>query len=365
MHTGQKAVLQEVLVHGALSRADLSRRTGFSRTSLTRLSRDLVDFGLVEEGETRMLEGRGRPAEMLSLVDDSAQFAGVKLTGDSLHAVVTNLSSRVLRTVDQPLPDRSVEGVIDQIGEVLGDFRRSFPRLSAVGVCLAGDVSSWDGEEVVLRSRFLGWDGVPVHRLVAEATGLRVAVSNDVQALTAAHHWFGAGVGLSTFAVIGLGAGIGAGLVVDGHLARGGHGRAGKVGHTQLEDAGDDICDLGHRGCASTVVTIPSILRHASADSFEDVLAAVDRGDPDAIAAMQRAGSALGAVIAQLVNLVDPDKVVVTGEGRQVAELASADMQKTLESRLDEGGSAAVEVWPFEFADYARAAAVTALRSLV
>ena len=234
LHDAQRKVLLEVLINGSTSRAELARRTGLSRTSLTRLTRDLVELGFVTEGETSAPNGRGRPSEILNLEPGSAQFAGVKLTGEALYAVVTDLHANVIEIEDRPLVSRYVPDVVAQIAEIVGRFEAAHPRLASVGVCLAGDVEQVRGRSVVVGSHFLGWDDVPLESLVEAETGLPVAISNDVQALTAAHHWFGAGVGRSSLVLIGMGAGIGAGIVVNDELVRGTHGHPGKVGHSPL-----------------------------------------------------------------------------------------------------------------------------------
>jgi hypothetical protein len=252
LHHGQRLVLLEVLIHGSWSRADLARRTGLSRATLMRLTRDLVALGLVTEGvdanEARMdaapvdavpeargpsraiAKGRGRPSEYVRLRPTAAYFVGVKLTGDALYAAVTDLHSTIVATEERALPARDVDTVVHLISEVIAGLAESFP-LTAAGVCLAGDVLQTGGHAIVVGSDFLGWDRVAVGELVEASTGLPTSVSNDVQALTVAHHWFGAGVGSSSLAVIGLGAGIGSGLVSDNLLVRGHRGHPGKVGH--------------------------------------------------------------------------------------------------------------------------------------
>lgn len=365
LHEGQRTVLLDVLVHGDRSRAELARRTGMSRTSLSRLTRDLVDLGLVEEGETTPLKGRGRPAEMLRLRQESAQFAGIKLTGDALYAVVTDLHATELATEEHPLASKAPEDVVALIAEVVGRFRAEHPRLSAVGVCLAGDVHLENGSAVVVGSHFLGWDEVPLQRLVEEATGLPAAISNDVQTLTLGHHWFGAGVGRRSLVVIGLGAGIGAGIVVGDELVRGARGHPGKVGHLPVTDSGPR-CDRGHTGCASAYVTIPAILRNAGSEGFWETLDAARGGDERADAAFRGAIRALAAIIAQLQGLVDPEKVIVTGEGLAIAEYDRALLDAEIAARLDPASSAPdLDLHAFRFADYAWGAAISAIRHVV
>jgi predicted NBD/HSP70 family sugar kinase len=367
LHDAQRAVLLDVLFNGSRSRAELARRTGLSRTSLTRLTRDLVELGFVSEGEISAPNGRGRPSEMLDLRPESAHFAGIKLTGDALYAAVIDLRANVVTSQEHPLVSRDVDAVVGLIGTVVAELRARFPRLTAVGVCLAGDVQLSDGRLVVQGSWFLGWDSVPLAELVAAATGLPAAVANDVQALTAAHHWFGAGVGCSSLAVIGLGAGIGAGIIVGDELVTGAHGHPGKISHTPVTGTGPR-CDHGHVGCASAFVTMPAIARNAGGDvdHFDDVLRRADAGDPVALDAFRGAGTALGVVIAQIVNLIDPQKVVVTGEGLAIFDYAHAEVDAAIADRLDPAASGAVlDVRAFQFADYAWAAAISAIRAVV
>ncbi|MGN6325391.1 ROK family transcriptional regulator [Pseudolysinimonas sp.] len=367
LHDGQRAVLREVLVHGSRSRADLARRTGFSRTSLTRLTRDLVDLDFIVEGEMRPKGGRGRPEEMLDLRPESAHFAGVKLTGDALYAVVTDLNARIVDRVERALPARGVPEVVELIRATVAEFRSRHARLAAIGVCLAGDVEDAPEGATVVGSHFLGWDRVPLQRLMTEATGLPVVVSNDVQALTVGHHWFGAGVGCTSLGVVSFGAGIGAGLVVHDELVRGTRGHPGKVGHLAATSGADDpVCDRGHRGCVSAWVTEKAVVANAGTQDFADAIRRAESGDAIAVRAVEGAARALGAAIAYLVDLVDPEKVVVTGEGLPIARSAPARLQDGIAEHLDPASEPVpVDLQDFDFADYAWAAAITAIRRVV
>jgi predicted NBD/HSP70 family sugar kinase len=365
LHDAQRAVLLEVLINGSASRAELARRTGLSRTSLTRLARDLVELGFLTEGETNAPNGRGRPSEILNLQSSAAQFAGVKLTGEAVYAVVTDLQANVIELEEQSLVSRYAPDAVSQIAEIVRGFSASHPRLASVGVCLAGDVERVRGRAVIVGSYFLGWDNVPLESLVEAETGLPIAMSNDVQALTAAHHWFGGGVGCSSLVLFGLGAGIGAGIVVNDELVRGSHGHPGKVDHIPVRHSGP-ACDRGHTGCASAYVTIPAILHNAADTSFERVLERAAAGDLTAQSALDDAGYALGVVVAQLMNVIDPEKVIVTGEGLAVARAGMSAMDIALVEWLDPASERSeIEVRDFSFADYAWAAAISAIRRVV
>ncbi len=365
LHETQRTVLLDVLVHGSRSRAELARRTGLSRTTLSRLSRDLVDLGLVEEGEATPLVGRGRPSEVLHLRKESAQFAGIKLTGDALYAVVTDLHATVLTTVEHPLPSRAVDDVVGLIAEVVDGFRDDHPKLASLGICLAGDVHTEGGRAVVVGSHFLGWDEVPLQSLAEAATGLPTSISNDVQALTVAHHWFGAGVGRRSLVVIGLGAGIGSGIVVNDELVRGAKGHPGKIGHLPVGETGA-TCDRGHVGCVSAFVTGPAISRNSGIDGFSEVVEAARAGDARARTALRSAARALGTAVAVLQNLVDPERIVVTGEGLDAVAYDRSELESAIAARLDPASVAPdLDLHPFRFADYAWGAAISAIRHIV
>ncbi len=361
----QRAVLLEVLIHGSMSRAELSRRVGLSRTSLTRLSRELVGLGLVVEGDTLPRGGRGRPSEMLHIRAEAASFVGIKLTGDAIYIAVTDLHATVRRREEHPLESREVADVIALIGSVVDRLREREPNLRAIGVCLAGDVEDAGGRELIVGSHFLGWDRVPLSELVSRETGLPAVAANDVQSLTAAHHWFGAGVGLRSFSVVSLGAGIGAGIVVNGQIIKGSRGHPGKIGHLPVTLAGP-TCGRGHAGCVSAYVTEPAIIRNARATTYEEAVARARAGEPVATAAFEGAAWALGAAIATIVNLVDPEKIIVTGEGLAVLEIARDAMEDAIRERLDPAAEyAPVEAQDFRFSAYAWAAAISAIRHLV
>jgi predicted NBD/HSP70 family sugar kinase len=305
---------------------------------------------------------------MLDIRADSAQFAGIKLTGEALYAVVTNLRADVIDRVEYALPpSRSVPDVVDLIGSVVNGFGVSHPRLASVGVCLAGDVEDTGGGAELVDSPFLGWGRVPLQRMVEESTNLPTVISNDVQALTAGHHWFGAGVGCSSLVVVSFGAGIGAGLVVHGKVVRGARGHPGKVGHLLVSGTeSGPACDRGHRGCVSAWVTVPAIVANAGAADFEDAIARAGRGDPRAVEAVRHAAHALGAAVAYLIDLVDPEKVIVTGEGLAAVRESESSFAEGVQARLDPASEAVpIDFVDFHFADYAWAASIAAIRRVI
>ena len=365
----ERAVLLELLVHGARSRIRLAERVGLSRASLTRIARELVDLGLVVEGEVEQKGSRGRPGERLYLRPEAAHFLGLKLTGDTLYAVVTDLSARGVHTESHALEARDVEYVVRLIGDVSRDLLSDRALPSAIGVGLAGDVLRSGDSPVVERSAFLGWNGqTPLGALVRAETGIPTTVTNDVHALTAAHHWFGSGVGHDSIVVYGIGAGIGSGVVIDDELMEGAHGRAGRIGHSRVQGAGRR-CDNGHDDCVHSFVTMPAIEFNAGVAPGEYPLV-VERaraGDARALAAFGSAAYALGAVVAESVNSFDPDLLSIMGEGLDMLDFAPERFDSALAEYLEQVDPASIRIErpPFDFGLYARGAAVAAMRELL
>jgi predicted NBD/HSP70 family sugar kinase len=364
----ERRVLLELLLRGSQSRVRLAERLGLSRTSLTRIARGLIDVGLVSEGEAYNSGGRGRPAESLDLRPEAAYFLGLKLTGDAAYIVRTDLAATVLAQAETPLPGRDVMAVVDFLGDFINDFVEGGPAPVVLGVAAAGDVVHKGAQVRLQRSNFLGWHDVPLAELLTSRTGFPVTLANDVQALTAAHHWFGGLQNHRSLVVYGLGAGIGSGVVLQDELLAGAHGRAGRVGHLRIGGSGRE-CENGHRDCVHSFVTMPAIEYNAGVEpgAYGEALARAHAGDPVALESFGRAAEALGAVIADAVNSFDPEIISIMGEGRDMVGLAPERLRASLEDLLEQGDPSSVrlELPEFHFGLYARGAAVSAMRELL
>lgn len=363
----ERSTLRELLIHGPKSRAEIARELGMSRASLTRVTRTLMEQGLVAEGAVELRGTTGRPSEVIHIRPDGRRFLGVKLTSDRLFAVVTDLAAQALAEHDEPLVSQSVEDVVAQIGGAYARFTGEFPDIAAAGIGLAGDVASVGGRQIVLESPFLGWREVPLADLVSERLGVRAAAENDVRALTAAEHWFGIGAGYESMVLITVGTGIGVGIVVDGKVVTGANGRAGSLEHLPIDPSGPR-CERGHRGCLASYLANAAIvgaLRTPGLD-YASVVELARGGDPAARQAFRDAGHALGVLTATLANAIDPEKIVITGDGIAVTELARDELDAAIAAgRQSDEAPIALDIQPFEFDEWARAGAVLAIRDFL
>lgn len=363
-----------VLSHGPVTRAEIARRAALSPAAVTKAVRPLIETGyLLEDVDEEHRRALGRPANPVRVDGGRALFLGVKVTGDEIIAVLTDLCCRIRVARHIPLDDRRPGGVLATLSglvlELLADAEELGARVRGVGIAVSGDVDRTEG--MVRYSPFLEWRDVPLAHLAAMTTGLPVTVDNDVRALTVAEQWFGAGVGLSDFALVTVGAGIGCGLVVGGRVVSGAHGVAGEIGHLSFDPAGPR-CHCGNRGCVEAVASESAIVRDVRAETGIDVADAAQalelahRGDPGAREVYARAGAVIGRAIGSVVNLLGPERVIISGEGLAAYDLFAERIRETFAaSAFGAAARCDVTTRPLPFEEWARGAAATAIQSFI
>jgi predicted NBD/HSP70 family sugar kinase len=325
---------REVLIHGPIARSDLGRRLGLSPASLTRLSRPLIDRGLVVEAAERTEGGVGRPARPLDVRVDAQRFVGVKLTGTAAFGALTDLRANRIAGVEVPLTDHSPEAVVAAVARTIDVLSRdSVSTPSGVGVGVGGRVLN---RSVVTRAPFLGWRDVDLGAALHDAVGLPIVVENDVVALVEAEHWFGEGRGIDDFAVVTTGAGVGYGLVMHGRQVTTSDTGLGLGGHFPLDPTGP-LCSDGHRGCSTAMLSTVSMRAWAATGlgrdvSYPELLELASSGDRVATEVVRSAGRALGRLLAAVSNLTMVQTIVLAGEGIGFAALPAA--QEALQAAL-------------------------------
>lgn len=315
----RSAILAHLGAQGPTSRADLARALGLSPASITQLVKNLLADGLVVELDHSPSQG-GRPARMLGLATTDARAIGVKVVADHVAFVEVGIDGAVLRTASEPY-DASAATFLADLAGLLARFIAggTTARLLGVGVGVPGSVDR-RGSGLV-DSAQLGWAQVPLGETLRRELGLPVIVENNVNALAVAERLYGVGRRHSSFLVVTIGTGVGAGFVVDGVVLRGASGGAGEIGHTPVLEDGP-LCSCGNSGCLEAIVGEAALVRTArergiiGARAGMGVLqAAADEGRSDATALLGEAGHLLGRTLAGVVQLLDPEIVILLGEG--------------------------------------------------
>ena len=366
-------VFTTILTRSPISRIDVAKLTGLWQAAVTKAVAPLVAVGLLNDSLGPTLTGLpGRPVSPVALVPDAVVTLGIKVNADELIGVATDLTTRVIASERLPLTSQAPTEVADAIVELCGLLETGLDglgsRLASVGVAVSGDVDTEKG--VVRDSALMGWKGVELGAALQERLGRRVVVENDVRALTIGEHWFGVGLGTSSFAIVTIGRGIGSGLHLNGEVVEGAYGVAGEIGHLPLTSP-DKVCACGRRGCVEAVASTTAIVAAISAAHGRPVTMgeAVElrrAGDGAAVEVFDEAGRVIGAAIASLVNLVGPELVVIGGEGVADFDLIEEPLRRSYaEHVFASADQCELAVRPHTFEDWARGAAATAIRALV
>lgn len=309
-HHNRALIVNLLRRRGPLSRAELSRLTGLAPSALSRLSAALISEGLVRElGKTP--SPAGRPPILLGINPEYASSVGVKIEAKRVLAARVDLLGRVRAETAVPFVDPEPQEVLAALERAISPLFRG--KILGIGIAVSGFVDSVAG--TCLFSPILGWHGVELARPLAERFGVPVHVENDVNALTLAEARYGAGRGTTDFVCITVGEGLGAGIVIGGKLYRGAFGGAGEFGHTLFDPSGPR-CRCGERGCLEVFASDQFLRREADARGIpaEGLAARARRGDPEARDVFRRLGENLGYGLKDLVNLLNPEAIVIGGE---------------------------------------------------
>lgn len=364
MLTPSEAALAEaVLIHGPISRSALTSRLGLSPASLTRLAKPFLDRGVLIELDDFADGSVGRPTRPLDVAPGQGTFVGVKLTGNTIHAVLTDVRAEAIDAHTRPLAATDPATVVAGIRETVDGLGSE---IRGIGVSLGGSVD----RGVVEFAPFLGWHDVDLATMLEEATGRPVSVENDLVALAEAERWFGMGRGLPGFSVITVGEGIGYALVAHGEVVRTREVGAGLGGHIPLA-ANGPLCERGHRGCAQAMLTSGSLSAQVSGAlqrpvDYAEFLSLATAGNPAANTVADAAGEALGRFIALAANLTMQPATVLAGDGIGLFAVAETAVRRAIAADRDPLAEP-IELYVDEpgFASWARGAAAVAIQSAI
>jgi len=384
-----RAVLLTLLHQGPTPRVRLAQLTGLSSTTITNLIAELLDQGIVAEtgkegaaaavaADSRSGNGRpgaGRPATLVGIVPSARCAAGLHFGVDTIRVGVSDLFGNLLcyRVLPHP-PDFSPIKLLDQaaaeIEDAIDKACVSRTTLVGIGVGASGLVDPDTGVNVLAPN--LGWHDVPIRDILARRLNVPIFVDNNVRAMALAEAMFGAGRGVSTLAFVYSRVGVGAGFVVGGDVYRGSRAGAGEIGHTTMIPAGGAPCRCGNTGCLEMLVSEPEIVRQAqvlaarapdsllarglaaadrplaagddlaasesAADApIERVFAAARGGDRETLAMLDERAFYMGTALANLINLVNPDMIILGGLFAAGADLMLPRIEETMRRRAFAG----------------------------
>ncbi len=339
----RQQVFERVRASGLIPRVQLAKDLGVSPASVTTITQELIEAGLIEEiaAPREGDAGRGRPAVALGVRAAAHFVAGMKLSDREHTAVIVDFAGNLI--ADDVIPRRpgpmtlgdlltAIEALLSRVCAKAGITKLE---LSAMGLGVPGFVDCVDG--MVYWSSVLVERSVPLASIVEARLGLQVTIDNDANLVTLAELWFGAGRSLSDFAVVTIEHGVGMGYVLNHRMFRGAQRLGMELGHTKVQLDGA-LCRCGQRGCLEAYVADYALAReattalnweHKEGQSIAVVLESLydhaKAGNGAARSIFRRAGRYLAVGLSNVINLFDPALIILSGERMRYDYLYAAE----------------------------------------
>ncbi|MEK0165577.1 ROK family transcriptional regulator [Phaeobacter sp. JH20_36] len=318
-------VFDTIRAAGQIARIDIAQATRISPATVTAITAELLAAGLIEEVSPDTARGakRGRPRVALKICGSAHRIAGLKLSHHAITTLITDFEGTELVSHEMPLRggQMSPEALCEKIVEALdqscakGGFTRA--HISGVGIGMAGVMDA--ERNFIYWSSSLNVRNIDLGSLLGSYLSMPVFIDNDANLVAKAEHLFGEGDTRSNFVVVTVEHGVGMGIVIDNQIYRGARGCGAEFGHikVQLEGA---LCQCGQRGCLEAYVGDYALLREANITSgverhkdLASLYAAVGDGDTMAQSILDRAGRMFAMGLANIVNIFDPQMIVLAG----------------------------------------------------
>ncbi len=342
-----RLILKTIYGHDAISRVDVSRLTGLTRTTVSDVVTRYIQDGLVSEIGVSPSRG-GKPAILLSLVDDARQLIGIDLANSEFRGAVTNLRGKIVQRINLPVLEQDGEaalGLVYNLIEQLIDLAGQ--PILGIGIGAPGLMDSHKG--VVLNAVNLDWHDLPLRDLLHRHFKLPIYLANDSQIAALAEYTFCQPMGEPNLLLISIGRGVGAGIVLGGRLFYGDNFGAGEIGHTRMVEGGER-CRCGNTGCLETLVSSRAIVRQARAAALQDphallnqlasspeqidndlVFQAFEAGDKTVQNIIDKAGYTLGEAASHLVGALNINQIVIGGSMARYGERLTQAMRRRIE----------------------------------
>jgi predicted NBD/HSP70 family sugar kinase len=332
----RSALLSKLFFDGPLSRHELSSLTGLSAATVSNVTGELIEERLIVEAGLIDSDG-GRPRVLLRVDPHYGHVIGIDVGETGVKVELFDLSMTALSAVEHPLPSIRPDPatVVAQIAaalrEVIAQAGVEESNVIGVGIGVPGAVEQGPadaadpGAAVRVHAQTIGWDAVPFGTLLRDSDiTLPLYIENGAKTQGQAEMWFGAGRGCGHAVIVLIGSGVGAAVITDGNTYRGATSSAGEWGHTTIAYGGR-TCRCGAKGCLEAYVGAESILdRYRQARGGRAVAGVDEQGSLDALIAaagrsktaakvLQETAGYLGAGIANLINLFNPERIVLGG----------------------------------------------------
>ena len=342
----REQILRTILREGPLARVNLAQRVGLTTAAISNITRDLIEDGLLYEVGTARGGRVGANAILLDVPVEKLVLGVVHQGVSALRVALCTPRGRVvarrsIATPERYTPEWAVEMIVSTLHELLQANGYVQDALVGIGAGLVGLVDSQQG--VVKRAPRLGWENVAFSTMLSHASSCSVAIENNVRAMAFGEALLGAGRDWSDFAFVYIGTGIGSGLIINERPYRGAYGGAGELGHITVDPMGT-LCSCGNSGCLETIAAEPALVERIRASSLavstkstgnakeivQSLAHLAQEGNIDAQEIVAYCGEFLGIALANLVNVLNPNRIVLHGAITEAGELFFAPVLQSL-----------------------------------
>lgn len=376
---GRRLVFSAIRRSGRIARVDLARDTGISPATVTSITAELIREGLIEEtgpsqnGDLR----RGRPRVDLKVRGAARTVAGMKLSHNSITVAVIDFEGELVGegTLELKRSRHRPADLVPLFRQALelacADAGLNLSELAGVGLGVSGTVDAEKG--MIHWSPAISERNVPLRDSLASALGLPVFIDNDANLVAMAELFFGHGRGVSDFIVLTIESGVGMGIVINHDIYRGARGCGAEFGHTKVQLDGA-LCRCGQRGCLEAYVADYALLREAATttdfadrrtahQNLQALAEAAHAGDQTAQSIFDRAGRMFAMGLANIVNIFDPELIILSGERMQFDYLYAEEVLESIRQSIVQIDTAPPEVIIHKWGDlmWAKGAAAYAV----
>ncbi|QGQ99515.1 ROK family transcriptional regulator [Paenibacillus psychroresistens] len=357
-------ILQTIWEHEAISRVELVELTGLTSGTITNLTQELIQWGLIRESETSQ-GSVGRRRVMLKYHTDRHIIIGLDISRTTFEIVMTDLMGRVMKSIEGNItgisaPEQVLDLIEPHIQSMIAYANLKGLPVLGLGVSIPGPMDKVNGH-LLSPPNFPGWEGYPIKDVLVKRFGLKVFIEDDARASALAERWFGLGRKSQDLVFVTMGMGIGSGVVSKGELVVGSNGLFGQVGHMTLVPKGS-VCACGNEGCWETLGSIPGILRRWSGgDTIDAFFHAVHQGDKLANECLQETLYYLESALITLFNIYDPDVIILGGKLYPYLSMYLPEVKAHVKSRVYAFAQERLRIEPSSFGTSQNAIGAVAL----
>lgn len=348
-----KHILQALRIHAPISRSEIVEKTNLTAATVSRIISKLIKNDLITEVGYGESQG-GRKPVLLNFNPGSLLTVGIDIEIDEVSGVIIDLSGKILAEKSVPnmgnVTEDNILKLVKDLIHYLLNIEDYFNKTIGIGIGMHGIVDYENGISIFPPA--FDWSDVPIVEIIQNEFDFPVILENNVRSLTLGENWFGAARNLRDFICLKVGAGIGSGIFTNGKLFRGTSNSAGEIGHTMVDEDGP-LCTCGNYGCLESMASVPAIVRRtkkiikqgANTSLYDitdgninqleakNVYYAALQQDQLARQILQDTGRYLGIGIANLINILNPEAVIVSGEMMDVGKIVLESLKATVNKR--------------------------------